>query len=180
MDYTKIKVGDTVVRDDGLQGKIKDIEKTPDGRMSLLVGYETSETRNYKIIFGEKVGNDFPNIAFEDLENREPNHFYRIGNQIIGNKVKPDALYAAIEKNRLERRQLSKQLWRLKNQMVPDWKERMAKHKAEADGELNALNAKYASVLVKLNAAEYKSMKKYFAALNALESDENGNGDDLQ
>lgn len=171
-DYTKIKVGDTVVRDDGLQGKIKDIEKMPNGKMLLRVDYETSETRNYKIIFGEKVGNDFPNIAFEDLKSREPCRFYRIGSQVIGNKVKPDVLYEAIAKNRAERRQLSKQLWRLKNQMRPDWREQMAKKKAEAETKKDELNRKYAGVVDKLLPNEYHALQKYFAAVEALENDD--------
>lgn len=115
MTNFKIKVGDKVIRKDGLVGKI--VER-------ILVGNEEIFTAEYDIGERELVYSK----TYED--------FYLLGHTVLGNKINEKELQKQLdiqkakvetEQNRYD--QLRKQMWYLKNRMVDDWQER----KAEAE-----------------------------------------------
>ena len=115
MTNFEIKVGDKVIRKDGLVGKI--IEKT-------LVGDEEIFTAEYDN--GER----------ELVHSKTYEDFYLLGHTVLGNKINEKELQKQLdiqkakvetEQNRYD--QLRKQMWYLKNRMVDDWQER----KAEAE-----------------------------------------------
>lgn len=101
-----IKLGDKVIRKDGLVGKIENF-------------------------YGE-----VPIILFENntsvwLKESNLDAFYLIGKTVLGNKVDEEELQRQLDKqwDIVKREQavydqLRKQLWYLKNRMVKDWKER--------------------------------------------------------
>lgn len=127
MDEIKISVGDTVVKKDGVVGKVTEVvEKrtvhTENTYQECKVLYETGAT-------GIILTNG---IFFRKT-------FYRIGGTIIGAKITEEQLQEQIDyqrekcrkdKERLD--QLRKQMFRLKEQMRPDWKERAEERRAEA------------------------------------------------
>ena len=115
MTNFEIKVGDKVIRKDGLVGKI--IER-------ILVDNEEIFTAEYDNGERELVYSK----TYED--------FYLLGYTVLGNKINEKELQKQLdiqkakvetEQNRYD--QLRKQMWYLKNRMVDDWQER----KAEAE-----------------------------------------------
>lgn len=61
----------------------------------------------------------------------DESNYYLIGNIVIGNKCSEDELNSAlydidgqIDALKLKKKQLRKQLWRLSEEMVPDWRDR--------------------------------------------------------
>lgn len=104
----KVKVGDTVIRYDGLKGKV--IQVYDDGTMPD-VEYE----------------NGWMDILYLDT----PERYYLIGRTVLGNKINENIIQEKIyccdmdiEASKRQKKQLRKQLWRLKEEMVEDWKER--------------------------------------------------------
>lgn len=117
MTNFEIKVGDKVIRKDGLVGKI--IER-------ILVDNEEIFTAEYDN--GER----------ELVHHNTYGNFYLIGHTVLGNKINEIELQkqldiqkakAEIEQNKYD--QLRKQMWYLKNRMVDNWQERKAKAEKE-------------------------------------------------
>lgn len=116
MEAIKIKIGDTVIRRDGLKGKI--VKSIPENKFELPnieaeILYENGRT-------GYVIKEQF-------------NNFYRIGYNVFGNKDDKEIIEALIldceeriQAIKKERTQLRKQLWRINDVMVEDWRERHA------------------------------------------------------
>lgn len=112
-----IKVGDTVIRRDGLKGKIVCLDEFEE-RCSIIK-YENGQTTS------------------RDLMRVE--NFYLIGKTVLGNKCSDEELEQLIEdkeeeilRAKKEKNQLRKQLWRLREEMVEDWRERKALRELKA------------------------------------------------
>lgn len=110
MGKIKVKVGDTVIRYDGLKGKVIQVY---DDELMPEVEYENGY------------------IGVLDL--LRPQQYYLIGHTVLGNKAMVEELQdriascdKKIEKIKKEKAQLRKQLWRLREEMVEDWRERKA------------------------------------------------------
>lgn len=113
----KVKVGDTVIRYDGLKGKVIGIY--PDSEISPEVQYENGY------------------IGLLDLS--KPQMYYLIGRTVIGNKATEEELKERIadcdrqiEQLKQEKKQLRKQAWRIREEMVEDWRERKALRELKA------------------------------------------------
>ena len=117
----KIKVGDTVIRKDGLKGKVLSVcdceECKKRGFYEPFVEWENGE------LFYPTIHN--ANKDFKD--------FYLIGHTVLGNKSTEEELEELIankekeiQQAKKEKDQLRKQLWRLREEMVEDWRERKA------------------------------------------------------
>ncbi len=108
MDKIKVKVGDTVIRKDGLKGKV------------------------------ENFFDKYPVVLFENntsvwIKEENITDFYLIGHTVLGNKATEEEIESAIkcvdyqiEELKAKKKQLRKQLWRLREEMVEDWRERKA------------------------------------------------------
>lgn len=107
----EIKVGDKIIRKDGLVGKV------------------------------ENFYGNIPIVLFEDntsawINSDKLDDYYLIGKTVLGNKIDEEELQRQLDeqwdKCKVEQAkydQLRKQMWYLKNRMVDDWQER----KAEAE-----------------------------------------------
>lgn len=113
----EIKVGDKVIRKDGLVGKIRC--KSRIGIVDAwIVDYETG-TYDY-----------ISPTLYDD--------FYLIGHTVLGNKISENLLQLRLDEQKIRVQeeqakydQLRKQMWYLKNRMVDDWQERKAKAEEE-------------------------------------------------
>ena len=112
----KIKVGDTVIRRDGLKGKVIAVYEKDSLGFPADVLFETGEMRSYR--------------QFDDIL---PRFYYLIGHTVLGNKATEEELEQQIadkekeiQKAKKEKDQLRKQLWRIREEMVEDWRERKA------------------------------------------------------
>lgn len=111
----EIKLGDKVIRKDGLVGKVRC--KSRLGIVDAwIVDYETG-------------ANGYIRSALYD-------NFYLIGKTVLGNKIDEEELQRQLDEQKIRVQeeqtkydQLRKQMWYLKNRMVDDWQER----KAEAE-----------------------------------------------
>lgn len=110
MNEIKVKVGDTVIRRDGLKGKVIQVY---DNELFPEVQYENGY------------------IGLVDLF--DTSKYYLIGHTVLGNKdteAEIEQLIAdkdkEIQQAKKEKDQLRKQLWRLREEMVEDWRERKA------------------------------------------------------
>ena len=115
----EIKLGDKVIRKDGLAGKV---ENFFDNIPIVLFENNTSAW-----IYGDKL-----------------NDYYLIGKTVLGNKIDEEELQRQLDeqwdKCKVEQAkydQLRKQLWYLKNRMVEDWYEK----KQQADKEMTERKA---------------------------------------
>lgn len=127
MEEIKIKVGDTVIRYDGLKGKV--IQVYDDGLM--------------------------PEVEYENgyngvLDLSRPQKYYLIGHTVLGNKAMEEELEQMIlgcdrkiDKIKYEKKQLRKQLWRLKEEMVEDWRERKALRELRKQNKENQSTEEY-------------------------------------
>lgn len=107
----EIKLGDKVIRKDGLVGKVENFYGT------------------------------VPVVLFEDnssvwITDSNTDAFYLIGKTVLGNKIDEEELQRQLDEQKIRVQeeqakydQLRKQMWYLKNRMVDDWQER----KAEAE-----------------------------------------------
>ena len=117
MTNFEIKVGDTVIRKDGLVGKVRC--KSNIGIVDAwLVDYETG-------------ANGYICPALYD-------NFYLIGHTVLGNKISENLLQLRLDEQKIRVQeeqtkydQIRKQMWYLKNRMVDDWQERKAKAEKE-------------------------------------------------
>ena len=110
MKEIKIKMGDTVIRRDGLKGKVIQVY---DNELMPEVQYENGY------------------IGLLDLST--PSKYYLIGHTVLGNKASEEEIEQRIaekereiQQDKKEKDQLRKQLWRLREEMVEDWRERKA------------------------------------------------------
>lgn len=107
----KIKLGDKVIRKDGLVGKVESF-------------YD-----NIPVVL-------FENNTFAWINSDKLDDYYLIGKTVLGNKIDEEALQRQLDeqwdKCKVEQAkydQLRKQLWYLKNRMVEDWQKRKAEAK---------------------------------------------------
>lgn len=105
----QIHVGATVVRADGLQGTITDVDG---GYISVL--YENGKTETVKLYA------DNSDTARKEVSQQ----YYRIGKVVFGNKVGEKILIEQLKKVNEERKFLRRQLWRMRERMIPNWQER--------------------------------------------------------
>lgn len=112
----EIKVGDKVIRKDGLVGKIRCKSRIVVD--AWIVDYETG-TYDY-----------ISPTLYDD--------FYLIGHTVLGNKISENLLQLRLDEQKIRVQeeqakydQLRKQMWYLKNRMVDDWQERKAKAEEE-------------------------------------------------
>lgn len=117
MTNFEIKVGDKVIRKDGLVGKI--IER-------ILVDNE------------EIITAEYDNGERELVHHNTYGNFYLIGHTVLGNKISENLLQLRLDEQKIilqeeqaKYDQLRKQMWYLKNRMVDDWQERKAKAEKE-------------------------------------------------
>lgn len=109
----EIKVGDKVIRADGLAGNVTEVYK---------IGIE-----NFFVIASVKYENDKTGEITVADKNGNFKRFYLIGKTIFGNKLAVSELdkqiadtHAQIEELKAKEAQLRKQRWRLETQMNPD------------------------------------------------------------
>lgn len=110
----KIKVGDKVIRADGLAGKVIETYEIP---------YEQTTATAADIKYEDGTHGT---IQYADIEDNYSN-FYLIGTTILGNKRplkelddRIASLHREIELLKAGEKQLRKQRWRLEYQMNPD------------------------------------------------------------
>lgn len=115
----KVKVGDTVIRKDGLKGKVTLIcdcsECKKRGFFEMDIAWENGRE--------DFISSYQASVNFKD--------YYLIGHTVLGNKAKEGEIESTIkcvdyqiEELKAKKKQLRKQLWRLREEMVEDWKER--------------------------------------------------------
>lgn len=107
MSEIKFNVGDKVISFTGLQGKI---EKVFNGKDYILAYIKYEDGKEEYITECDKTQN------FDS--------FYLIGKNVFGNKVEKEELQKELAKIEDRKKLLRKQLWRLDNVMVEDWKEK--------------------------------------------------------
>lgn len=113
----EIKVGDKVIRKDGLVGKIRC--KSRIGIVDAwIIDYETG--------------------MYDYISPTRYDDFYLIGHTLLGNKISENLLQLQLDEQKIRVQeeqakydQLRKQMWYLKNRMVDDWQERKAKAEEE-------------------------------------------------
>lgn len=109
MEKIKVSEGDVVIRSDGLKGRV-------------MIHPDTH--REYV---------KFENGQTDCLDFSCTKDYYLIGHTILGNKCTEEELEQRIaekdeeiQQKKKEKDQLRKQLWRLREEMVEDWRERKA------------------------------------------------------
>ena len=107
MSEIKFNVGDKVISFTGLQGKI---EKVFNGKDYVLAYIKYEDGKEDYITECDKTHN------FDS--------FYLIGKSVFGNKVEKEELQKELAEIEDRKKLLRKQLWRLDNVMVEDWKEK--------------------------------------------------------
>mgnify|MGYP004535720961 FL=1 len=107
MSEIKFNVGDKVISFTGLQGKI---EKVFNGKDYILAYIKYEDGKEEYITECDKTQN------FDS--------FYLIGKNVFGNKVEKEELQKEFAEIEDRKKLLRKQLWRLDNVMVEDWKEK--------------------------------------------------------
>ena len=107
MSEIKFNVGDKVISFTGLQGKI---EKVFNGKDYILAYIKYEDGKEEYITECDKTQN------FDSL--------YLIGKNVFGNKVEREELQKELAEIEDRKKLLRKQLWRLDNVMVEDWKEK--------------------------------------------------------
>lgn len=107
MNEIKFNVGDKVISFTGLQGKI---EKVFNGKDYILAYIKYEDGKEDYITECDKTHN------FDS--------FYLIGKNVFGNKIEKEELQKELAEIEDRKKLLRKQLWRLDNVMVEDWKEK--------------------------------------------------------
>lgn len=107
MSEIKFNVGDKVISFTGLQGKI---EKVFNGKDYILAYIKYEDGKEEYITECDKTQN------FDS--------FYLIGKNVFGNKIDKEELQKELAEIEDRKKLLRKQLWRLDNVMVEDWKEK--------------------------------------------------------
>lgn len=107
MSEIKFNVGDKVISFTGLQGKI---EKVFNGKDYVLAYIKYEDGKEDYITECDKTQN------FDS--------FYLIGKNVFGNKIEKEELQKELAEIEDRKKLLRKQLWRLDNVMVEDWKEK--------------------------------------------------------
>ncbi len=107
MSEIKFNVGDKVISFTGLQGKI---EKVFNGKDYILAYIKYEDGKEEYITECDKTRN------FDS--------FYLIGKNVFSNKVEKEELQKELAEIEDRKKLLRKQIWRLDNVMVEDWKEK--------------------------------------------------------
>ena len=107
MSELKFNVGDKVISFTGLQGKI---EKVFNGKDYILAYIKYEDGKEEYITECDKTQN------FDS--------FYLIGKNVFGNKIEKEELQKELAEIEDRKKLLRKQIWRLDNVMVEDWKEK--------------------------------------------------------
>lgn len=118
MEDIKFNVGDKVISFTGLQGKI---EKVFNGKDYILAYIKYEDGKEDYITECDKTHN------FDS--------FYLIGKNVFGNKIEKEELQQELAEIEARKKLLRKQLWRLDNVMVEDWKERREQSKDREEEE---------------------------------------------
>lgn len=129
----EIKVGDKVIRADGLAGNVTEVKyiervgiKTP--MLDYLLGEVKVKTETWKEIYAT-VKYENGTTGEISVADKSGNYmrFYLIGKTILGNKLAVSELdkqiadtHAQIEELKAKEAQLRKQRWRLETQMNPE------------------------------------------------------------
>ena len=126
MQEIKIKVGDPVIYSDGLKGKISRVAPETKFQNKLIIAEVLCEDGKYTYITKFQIESTVRD-------------FYLIGSHVFGNKETESYIEQQIqdcdkriEKIKQEKKQLRKQLWRLREEMVEDWRERKALRELKA------------------------------------------------
>ena len=121
MEEIKIKVGDKIITKRGLVGKVE-----------YVCDCEECNARGFNEPFVVWEDGSADYITVNQFNNNFKN-FYLIGHTVIGNKATEEELEEQITDCDIEiegwkkrKKQLRKQLWRLREEMVEDWRERKA------------------------------------------------------
>lgn len=139
MEDIKIKfnVGDKVITYDGIQGRIVDIchcQHCKDkGFFEPIIEFEN----------GQKTS-----ITLSDVKNGCM-AYYLIGKQVLGNKIEKEELQKQLAELEDRKKLLRKQIWRLDNVMVEDWKEKRLQRK---DREKESAEQRTEQAVERLNA----------------------------
>lgn len=133
MNEIKFNVGDKVISFTGLQGKI---EKVFNGKDYILAYIKYEDGKEDYITERDKTHN------FDS--------FYLIGKNVFGNKIEKEELQQELAEIEARKKLLRKQLWRLDNVMVEDWKERREQRK---DREEETAEQRMERVLEHINTA---------------------------
>lgn len=140
MEDIKIKfnVGDKVITYDGIQGRIVDIchcQHCKDkGFFEPIIEFENGQRTS---------------ITLSDVKNGCM-AYYLIGKQVLGNKIEKEELQKQLAELEDRKKLLRKQIWRLDNVMVEDWKERREQRK---DREEETAEQRMERVLEHINTA---------------------------
>ena len=126
----EIRTGDKVYTSDGRSGKVTSICHCSEcEKRGFFEPTVTMRDGTQEYITLEQMQAGFPD-------------YYLIGRNMIGNKISEEEMERRIEVQkqliRTEQTKLDemrKQLWTIKEQMVPDWKERMEKRKEKKKGD---------------------------------------------
>lgn len=132
MNEIKFNVGDKVISFTGLQGKI---EKVFNGKDYILAYIKYEDGKEDYITECDKTHN------FDS--------FYLIGKNVFGNKIEKEELQQELAEIEARKKLLRKQLWRLDNVMVEDWKERREQRK---DREEETAEQRTEQAVERLNA----------------------------
>lgn len=132
MDEIKFNVGDKVISFTGLQGKI---EKVFNGKDYILAYIKYENGKEDYITECDKTHN------FDS--------FYLIGKNVFGNKINKEELRQELADIEDRKKLLRKQLWRLDNVMVDDWKEKRLQRK---DREKESAEQRTEQAVERLNA----------------------------
>lgn len=132
MNEIKFNVGDKVISFTGLQGKI---EKVFNGKDYILAYIKYEDGKEDYITECDKTHN------FDS--------FYLIGKNVFGNKIEKEELQQELAEIEARKKLLRKQLWRLDNVMVEDWKERREQRK---DREKESAEQRTEQAVERLNA----------------------------
>lgn len=137
MNEIKFNVGDKVITYDGIQGRIVDICHCPicegKGFFEPIIELEN----------GKRV-----DITRYDAKSGCPD-YYLIGRQVLGNKIEKEELRNQLAEIEDRKQLLRKQLWRLDNVMVEDWKEKRLQRK---DREKESAEQRTEQAVERLNA----------------------------
>jgi hypothetical protein len=128
MEEIKIKVGTNVIYRNGLKGEVTKAVPYDKFSNGLIIAEVLCENGYILHISKFQEKSNFPD-------------FYRIGSVVLGNKSTEMEIQeciqdcdSRIEKIKQEKDQLRKQLWRLREEMVDEWKD---KNKANANKNKN-------------------------------------------
>ena len=143
----EIKVGDKVIRADGLSGKITDVfddrtdEKSPIAKISYENGetamlYSTDEQNNFKMFYliGTTILGNKVSVKCIDADILDTKHALSTYRKTLA-RIKQELIHIqeVVERMEKEDKQLRKQKWRLETQMNGDFMPQNPKKEEDDD-----------------------------------------------